>query len=60
MLVPLAREWFIRRPQLDPVRYVALRLVEDVAYGSGVIASAITDKRPGVLVPLVRMPGRGR
>jgi len=60
MLVPLAREWFIRRPQLDPVRYVALRLVEDAAYGSGVIASAITDKRPGVLRPLVRMPGRGR
>ena len=60
MLVPLAREWFIRRPQLDPVRYVALRLVQDAAYGSGVIASAITDKRPGVLLPLVRIPDRRR
>jgi mycofactocin system glycosyltransferase len=60
MLIPLAREWFIRRPRLDPARYVALRLVEDAAYGSGVIASAITDKRPGVLLPLVRMPGRRR
>jgi hypothetical protein len=60
MLVPLAREWFIRRPRLDPVRYVALRLVEDAAYGTGVIASAVTGKRPGVLLPLVRMPGRGR
>jgi len=60
MLIPLAREWFIRRPRLDPVRYVALRLVEDAAYGSGVIASAITDRRPGVLLPLVRMPGSRR
>ena len=60
MLIPLAREWLIRRPQLDPVRYVALRLVQDAAYGSGVIASAITDKRPGVLLPLVRIPDRRR
>jgi hypothetical protein len=60
MLIPLAREWFTRRPRLDPVRYVALRLSEDAAYGSGVIASAIADKRPGVLLPLVRMSGRRR
>ena len=60
MLIPLAREWFTRRPRLDPVRYVALRLSEDAAYGSGVITSAIADKRPGVLLPLVRMPGGRR
>jgi len=60
MLIPLAREWFTRRPRLDPARYVALRLIEDAAYGSGVIASAIADKRPGVLLPLVRMPGGRR
>jgi len=60
MLIPLAREWFIRRPRLDPVRYVALRLVEDAAYGSGVIAGAVADKRPGVLLPLVRIPDRRR
>ena len=60
MLIPIAREWFIRRPRLDPARYLALRLVEDASYGSGVIASAITAKRPGVLLPMVRLPGRRR
>jgi hypothetical protein len=60
MLIPVAHEWFTRRPRLDPVRYLALRLSEDAAYGSGVIASAIADKRPGVLLPMVRMPGRRR
>ncbi|MBJ7398649.1 mycofactocin biosynthesis glycosyltransferase MftF [Mycolicibacterium sp.] len=60
MLIPIAAEWFIRRPALDPVRYVALRLMEDAAYGTGVIASAVADRRPGVLLPLVRMPGSRR
>jgi len=60
MLIPLAAEWFTRRPRLDPARYVALRLSEDAAYGSGVIASAIADKRPAVLLPMVRMPGGRR
>lgn len=63
MLVPIAQEWFTRRPTVDPPRYLALRLIEDAAYGSGVIASAIRSRRPGVLLPLVRLPamvGRSR
>ena len=60
MLAPIAGEWFTRRPRLDPARYLALRLVEDAAYGSGVIASAITEKRPAVLLPMVRLPGSRR
>lgn len=39
MLVPLGHEWYRERPALDPLRYVALRLLADAAYGSGVLAS---------------------
>jgi cellulose synthase/poly-beta-1,6-N-acetylglucosamine synthase-like glycosyltransferase len=60
MLIPIAREWFTQRPAIDPVRYLALRLTEDAAYGSGVIVSAIRRMRPGVLLPMVRLPGRKR
>lgn len=58
MLLPPAREWLSGRPGVDLPRYLMLRLAEDAAYGSGVIASAIGSRRPGVLLPLVRLPGR--
>ena len=60
MLIPIAREWFTRRPAVDPMRFLALRLIEDASYGSGVITSAIRRLRPGVLLPMVRLPGRRR
>ena len=56
MLVPLVREWLSARPRVDLPRYLALRLTEDAAYGSGVIVSAIRSRRPGVLLPKVRPP----
>ncbi len=59
MLVPLAREWLTERPRLDLPRYLALRLVDDAAYGSGVIVSAIRSRRPGILLPQVRLPRPG-
>jgi hypothetical protein len=46
--------------RVDPVRYVLLRLVEDAAYGSGVIVSALRGRRPRALLPVVRLPGRRR
>ncbi len=60
MLAPLAQEWLTRRPGIDPVRYAALHLVEDAAYGSGVITGAIRRRRPGVLLPRVRLPWTAR
>ena len=60
MLIPIAGEWFTRRTGMDLPRYVALRLLEDAAYGNGVIIGALRRGRPGVLLPLVRLPGRGR
>jgi hypothetical protein len=57
MLVPIVWEWVTRRPRVDVARYTLLRLVEDAAYGSGVIASAVARRRLRVLLPLVRLPG---
>lgn len=54
MLAPLLIEWFRRRPGVDPMRYVALRLADDAAYGSGVIAGATRSRRLHVLRPALR------
>lgn len=58
MLASLVLEHVRDRPRVDPVRYVLLRLVEDAAYGSGVLTSAVRERRPRVLVPTVRWPRR--
>ena len=54
MLAPLLVEWIQRRPDIDPVRYAALRLADDAAYGSGVIRGSLRSRRFSVLRPLLR------
>ncbi|MFI0350292.1 mycofactocin biosynthesis glycosyltransferase MftF [Actinomadura sp. 9N407] len=56
MLAPIALEWITERPALDPFRYTAVRLAEDVAYGSGVTASAWRHGSFQALLPDVRFP----
>lgn len=56
MVVPIIREWFDRRPDMDVARYVALHLAEDAAYGSGVIARARGVDGLAVLAPRIRLP----
>lgn len=56
MLVPLIVEWRTRRQPLDLPRYLALHLVDDAAYGTGVIAGALRGRYPAVLVPSVSLP----
>ncbi|HEU4676484.1 MAG TPA: hypothetical protein VFS29_10870, partial [Motilibacteraceae bacterium] len=58
MLVPVALEWVRQRPAVDPARYAALRLLEDAAYGSGVLASSLRHRRWAALRPEVRLPSR--
>lgn len=53
MLAAPARQWRTRRPHLDLLRYLALHLLADAAYGSGVILSAVRSRHPGVLLPRV-------
>lgn len=56
MLAPIAWEYATRRPPLDPARYTALRLVDDAAYGSGVLASCVRARTRVPLTPSIRMP----
>ncbi len=59
MLGPIAWEWLTTDTRLDPVRYTALRLLDDAAYGTGVIASSVTSRVAAPLVPRVRLPEIG-
>jgi hypothetical protein len=59
MLAPVAWEYAAHRPRVDPPRYAALRLIEDAAYGSGVIASAWRRRTFAPLQPEVRLPFLG-
>lgn len=56
MLGPVAYEWLRQRPDVDPLRYAGLRLVEDAAYGSGVLVSALRARSVALLRPEVRLP----
>jgi mycofactocin system glycosyltransferase len=42
--VPYLLDWLHRRPQLDPLRWVALRIGDDVAYGAGVWTGCIQTR----------------
>jgi mycofactocin system glycosyltransferase len=54
-------DWRERRPPLDPARYVAARLLDDVAYGAGVWQGCIEHATARPLVPsLWWRPDRGR
>ncbi len=44
-------DWFVARPRLDPLRYVVLRLVDDGAYGAGVIVGAVQARNLEPLLP---------
>lgn len=50
VVVPALVEWVQVRPDLDPLRWVALRVVDDVAYGTGVWLGCI---RAGTVAPLI-------
>jgi mycofactocin system glycosyltransferase len=56
MLGPIAYEWLRHLPDVDPASYAWLRLVEDAAYGSGVLVSAWRARSVAPLCPLVRLP----
>lgn len=55
MIAPLAWEWLTDRPSIDPVRYTALRLIDDAAYGSGVIAGSFRGRSASPLTPTLRL-----
>ena len=44
-------EWVRRRPAIDPARWVAMCLADDLAYSVGVWAGCLGGRRPGPLLP---------
>lgn len=50
-VVPPLLEWCQARPALDPARWVALRLADDVAYGAGVWAGCWRARSAAALAP---------
>jgi mycofactocin system glycosyltransferase len=58
--VPPLLDWLAGRTSLGPVRYIALRLADDVAYGTGLWIGVIEHQRLGALTPnFTNWPGRG-
>jgi hypothetical protein len=53
-MVPVVAEWVRERPALDPVRFTALRLLADGAYGTGVLASCLRQRTLAPLLPRLR------
>ncbi|MEM9711356.1 MAG: mycofactocin biosynthesis glycosyltransferase MftF [Actinomycetota bacterium] len=51
VLGPAVADWRRSRPDIDPVRYVALRLADDIAYGVGLWAGCRTEGSIRALVP---------
>jgi mycofactocin system glycosyltransferase len=50
-LVPPALEWIRQRPAVDPIRWIALCLADDVAYSAGVWVGALRERSLGALRP---------
>lgn len=58
-IVPNVQQWRERRPRLDPIQYVGIRLLDDASYCVGVWRGCLDEKTIGPLVPdLTSWPGR--
>lgn len=55
-VLPAVLEWRERRPQLDPVRYTALRLLDDLSYGAGVWLGCLRARSFAALRPAFTGP----
>jgi hypothetical protein len=51
LVVPPLVEWHTRRPRIDPVRFSALRLADDLAYAAGVWAGCGRQRSVRALIP---------
>lgn len=50
-VVPNLVDWIDRRPSVDPVRWTAMRLLDDTAYCAGVWQGCLAERSMGALVP---------
>jgi len=57
-VLPALDDWRRRRPELDPVRYVALSVLDDLAYGWGVWRGCGRQRTVAPLLPRLRVRWR--
>ncbi|MDP3711524.1 MAG: mycofactocin biosynthesis glycosyltransferase MftF [Mycobacteriales bacterium] len=55
-VLPHVVEWARLRPPVDPVRWTAVRAVDELAYGLGVWAGALRHRTARPLLPSLRRP----
>lgn len=55
-VVPALAEWWEKRPRLDPVRFMILRIVDDAAYGTGVWKTAVRERNASAILPAIARP----
>ena len=53
LLVPAVGDWVADRAELDPFRYAALHVADDLAYGAGVWLGCLHARTPAPLVPRI-------
>ena len=58
LVLPALGDWWREQPNLDPVRYSALHVADDLAYGSGVWAGSVKARTFGALMPRVAIKTR--
>ena len=58
LLAPAAGDWLAARRALDPVRYAALHVADDVAYGSGVWLGCLRARTVAPLLPRIELRTR--
>jgi mycofactocin system glycosyltransferase len=58
VLAPPLLDWLDRRPPLDPARYVAARLLDDVAYSLGVWQGCAQQRTIWPLLPVISRPAK--
>ncbi|CAB4881917.1 unannotated protein [freshwater metagenome] len=59
LTLPAAIDWVNTRPGLDPMRYVGLRALDDLSYGTGLVRGCISTRSAEALLPDFRSwPGR--
>jgi hypothetical protein len=57
---PPATDYLRRNPHLDPVRFTAIAIAQDVSYGAGVWRGAIAARDPAALLPSIKLSPRIR
>lgn len=54
------RDHILSPTRLGPLLSLAMRLLDDASYGTGVITNAVKERTPAVVTPRPRLPRRPR